>query len=165
MRTPWRATGIEDRFEALTEAAVRLAREARDDKGNPVVLIAGGVTHLIWTEDKPSLQEPEANSRDQAVLMANGGCDLIMLEMLIDIDRLLASIDSAVASDLPVWAGISLEPKNGKMCLLHGESLEDTLVATKGKDAPLLNIMPTEVAYIDAALDVVPGNWDGVIGV
>jgi len=164
-RHAMRSAGIEDRFEALTEAAVRLAREARDNKDNPEVLIAGGITHGIWTADKPSLQELEANSRDQAVLMAEGGCDLIMLEMLVDIDRLLACIDGTAASGLPVWAGISLGPKDGKMCLLNGESLEDTLYAIKGKDVPLLNIMHTEVDYIDAALDVVLSNWDGAIGV
>ena len=164
-RHAMRSAGIEDRFEALTNAAVHLALEARENKGKPAVLVAGGITHWIWTEDKPSLEELEANSRDQAKLMAAGGCDLIMLEMLIDIDRLLACIDGAAASGLPVWAGISLAPKNGKMCLLNGESLEDTLDAIKGKNVPLLNIMHTEVDYIDAALDIVQSNWDGAIGV
>lgn len=155
------SAGIEDRFADLTNAAVRLAKEALENKGKQEILIAGGITHWIWTRDKPSLEELEANSREQAVLMAKGECDLIMLEMLIDIDRLLACIDGVVASDLPVWAGISLEPKNGKMCLLNGESLEDTLDAIKGKNVPLLNIMHTEVEHIDAALDIVQGNWDG----
>ena len=164
-RHAMRSAGIEDRFEALTEAAVRLAREARDNKDSPEVLIAGGITHWIWTEDKPSLEELEANSRDQAVLMAEGGCDLVMLEMLIDIDRLLACIDGASASGLPVWPGISLAPKNGRMCLLNGESLEDTLDAIRDEDIPLLNIMHTEVDHIDAALDIVQDNWDGAIGV
>jgi homocysteine S-methyltransferase len=164
-RHAMRSANIEDRFEALTNAAIHLAREARENKCKPEVLIAGGITHWIWTEDKPSLEELEANSREQAILMAKGGCDLIMLEMLIDIDRLLACIDGAVASDLPVWAGISLEPKNGEMCLLNGESLEDTLDAIKGKNIPLLNIMHSEVDHIDAALDIVQGNWDGAIGV
>ena len=164
-RHAMRSAGIEDRFVELTNAAVRLAKEARENKCKPEVLIAGGITHWIWTEDRPSLEELEANSREQAVLMAKGGCDLIMLEMLIDIDRLLACIDGAVASDLPVWAGISLGPKNGKMCLLNGESLEDTLDAIKDKNVPLLNIMHTEVDHIDAALDIVQGNWDGAIGV
>lgn len=160
-----RSAGIEDRFETLTNAAVRLAREARENKSKQEVLIAGGITHWIWTRDKPSLEELEANSREQAVLMARGECDLIMLEMLIDIDRLLACIDGALASDLPVWAGISLEPNNGKMCLLNGESLEDTLDAIKDKNVPLLNIMHTEVGHIDTALDIVQSNWNGAIGV
>lgn len=164
-RHAMRSAGIEDRFEALTNAAIHLAREARANKCKPEVLIAGGITHWIWTEDKPSLEELEANSREQAALMAEGGCDLIMLEMLIDIDRLLACIDGTLASGLPVWAGISLEPKNGEMCLLNGESLEDTLDAIKGKNVPLLNIMHTEVDYIDTALDIVQNNWDGAIGV
>ncbi|MEM7564396.1 MAG: homocysteine S-methyltransferase family protein [Pseudomonadota bacterium] len=164
-RHAMRSAGIEDRFEALTNAAIQLAQEARENKGNSKILIAGGITHWIWTEDKPSLAELEVNSREQANLMAAGGCDLIMLEMLIDIDRLLACIDGTQSSGLPVWAGISLEPKDGKMCLLNGESLEDTLDAIRDKDIPLLNIMHTEVDHIDAALDIVEARWEGAVGV
>lgn len=51
------------------------------------------------------------------------------------------------------------------MCLLNGESLEDTLDAIRDEDIPLLNIMHTEVDHIDAALDIVQDNWDGAIGV
>ena len=164
-RHAMRSAGIEDRFEALTRAAVRVAREAREHCDRPEVLIAGGITHWIWTQEKPSLEELEANTRDQAMLMAEEGCDLIMLEMLSDIDRLLACIDGAVASGLPVWAGISLEPIEGWMCLLNGETLEDTLAALEGRDVPLINIMHTEVKYVDAVLDVLQQNWNGAIGV
>jgi methionine synthase I (cobalamin-dependent) len=160
-----RSARIENRFEELTNAAIRLAREARENKANPEVLIAGGITHWIWTDDKPSLEELESNSRDQAVLMAEGGCDLIMLEMLIDIDRLIACIDGSQASGLPIWVGLSLEPIDGEMCLLHGESLVDTLTAIEGKNIPLISIMHTEVAHIDACLDILQSHWGGAIGV
>lgn len=125
-----RSAGIEDKFEDLTNAAVRLATEARHNSGKPDVLVAGGITHWVWTETTPSLQELETNTRDQAMLMAKGGCDLIMLEMLSHIDRLLACIDGAHASGLPVWAGVSVKPKEGQMCLLGGEPLEDALAAS-----------------------------------
>ena len=160
-----KSAGIEDRFEDLTNAAVRLANEARENGGNGRVLIAGGITHWIWTEDKPSLEELEANSRDQAILMAQGGCDLIMLEMLANIDRLIACINGAQTSGLPVWVGLSLKPIDGKMCLLDGESLVDTLVAIKLMNVPLINIMHTEVDHIDACLDVLDTHWHGAVGV
>lgn len=164
-RHAMRSAGIEDRFEDLTNAAVRLAHDARDNMRKPDVLIAGGITHWIWTETPPSLAELEANSRDQAVLMAAGGCDLIMLEMLSDIDRLIACIDGTRDSGLPVWPGISLEPKDGRMRLLGGETLEDTLKSIEGMNVPLINIMHTEVAHVDEALDIVQANYDGAIGV
>lgn len=164
-RHAMRSAGIEDKFEDLTNAAVRLAREARENKGNPDVLIAGGITHWIWTEDKPSLQELEANSRDQALLMAGGDCDLVMLEMLSHIDCLIACIEGTRASGLPVWVGISLEPIDGEICLLGGETLESTLEAIEDMNVPLINIMHTEVEHIDACLDVLQANYDGAIGV
>jgi len=160
-----RSAGIEDKFEDLTNAAVRLATEARDNSGKPDVLVAGGITHWVWTETTPSLQELETNTRDQAMLMAKGGCDLIMLEMLSHIDRLLACIDGAHASGLPVWAGVSVKPKEGQMCLLGGEPLEDALAAVKDKNLPLISIMHTEVDYIDECLEILKTHWNGAIGV
>ena len=97
-RHAMRSAGIEHQFEELTNAAVHLAQEARDNSGKSHVLIAGGITHWIWTENKPSMEELESNTRDQAILMANAACDLIMLEMLINIDRLIACIDGAPVS-------------------------------------------------------------------
>tara|TARA_Y100001934_G_scaffold15489_1_gene18705 strand:- start:52 stop:948 length:897 start_codon:yes stop_codon:yes gene_type:complete len=160
-----RSAGIEDRFEALTNAAVRLANEARSASGQSGLLVAGGITHWIWTKDIPSIKELETNTRDQAVLMASGGCDLIMLEMLSHIDRLLACVDGAKASGLPVWAGVSTKPIDGRMCLLGGEPLEDALTALKGKDVPLVSIMHTEVDHIDACLDILKTHWQGAVGI
>ena len=160
-----RSAGIEDRFEELTNAAVRLANEARSASNESGLLIAGGITHWIWTKDVPSIKELETNTRDQAVLMAGGGCDLIMLEMLSHIDRLLACVDGAKASGLPVWAGVSAKPIDGRMCLLGGEPLEDALTALNAKDVPLISVMHTEVDYIDACLDILNTHWAGAVGV
>ena len=57
-----RSAGIEDRFEALTNAAVRLANEARSASGQSGLLVAGGITHWIWTKDIPSIEELETNT-------------------------------------------------------------------------------------------------------
>ena len=160
-----RSAGIEDRFEELTSAAVRLANEARSASNKSGLLVAGGITHWIWTKDKPSIKELETNTRDQAALMASGGCDLIMLEMLSHVDRLLACVDGAKASGLPVWAGVSAKPIDGRMCLLGGEPLEDALTALREKDVPLISIMHTEVDCIDACLDILNTHWHGAVGV
>ena len=160
-----RSAGIEDQFEELTKAAVRLANEARSASSQSGLLIAGGITHWIWTKDIPSIEELETNTRDQAMLMASGGCDLIMLEMLSHIDRLLACVDGAKASGLPVWAGVSATPIDGRICLLGGEPLEDALTALKEKDVPLINIMHTEVDHIDACLEILKTHWQGAVGI
>lgn len=160
-----RSAGIEDQFEEITRAAVRVAQDARTNSGKSAVLIAGGITHWIWTDDKPSMDELEINSRDQAQLMAKAGCDLIMLEMMIKIDQLIACIDGAQASGLPVWVGLSAEPINGEMCLLDGEPLVDALSVIRDKNVPLINIMHTEVEHIDGCLDLLDKHWDGDVGV
>ena len=160
-----RSAGIEDRFEALTSAAVRLANEARSASNKSGLLVAGGITHWIWTKDKPSIKELETTTRDQAALMASGGCDLIMLEMLSHVDRLLACVDGAKASGLPVWAGVSAKPIDGRMCLLGGEPLEDALAALNEKDVPLISVMHTEGGHIDACLDILNTHWHGAVGV
>ena len=160
-----RSAGIEHKFEDTTSEAVRLAQLARSENGKPEVLISGGITHWIWTEEKPSMEELEINSRDQAVLMADAGCDLIMLEMLINTDRLKACIEGAQASGLPVWAGLSVERINGEMCLLDGEPLVDALAVLVEKEVPLVNIMHTEVDHIDSCLDILDKHWNGAVGV
>jgi len=160
-----RSAGIEEKFENITNAAVRVAQDARSNSGKSDVAIAGGITHWIWTESKPSMDELEVNSRDQALLMAKAGCDLIMLEMLINVDRLKACIDGAQASGLPVWVGLSAEPINGEMCLLDGEPLVDAVSVSKEKGVPLINIMHTEVDHVDACLDILDKHWDGAVGV
>ncbi|MBX2870201.1 MAG: homocysteine S-methyltransferase family protein [Acidiferrobacterales bacterium] len=164
-RHAMRSAGIEDRFESLTRAAVQLAQDARRNQGKPEVLIAGGITHWIWTDNPPSLKELEENSKDQAMLMAEGGCDLIVLEMLSHIDKLIACIDGAAAAGLPVWAGLSLKPINGEMRLLGGESLIEAVRVIKDKNVPLINIMHTEVEHIEACLDILQTHWQGKIGV
>ena len=160
-----RTAGIEHEFENLTNAACRLAQEAVNNQNRPDVLIAGGITHWIWTDEWPSIEELEINSRDQAMLMAEAGCDLIMLEMLSHIDRLLACIEGSQASGLPVWPGVSVEPKDGEMCLLGGEPLVDAIHAIKDKNIPLISIMHTEVEYIDQCLDILDEHWQGPVGV
>jgi len=98
--------------------------------------------------------------------MSEAGADLLMLEMMVDVDRMLVTLEAAQASGLPVWVGLSCAPDGtGAMCLLNGEPLADALAALEGKDVPLISIMHSEVDHIDGCLDVLQERWSGPLGV
>ncbi len=134
------------------------------NKGN--VLVAGGISYWTWTENKPSLDELNASITQQAKIMADAGADLIMLEMMVDIEQMLTTLKAAESSGLPIWVGLSCEPdQSQKMCLLDGDSLEDTVHELKSYNPDVINIMHTEVEYVDQCLDILQNEWNGHIGV
>ena len=153
-------------FEALNERAVKLAVEAREHLNKDNVLVAGGISYWTWTDNKPSLDELNSSITQQAKIMADAGADLIMLEMMADIEQMMTTLKAAQASGLPIWVGLSCEPdQSQKMCLLDGDSLEDTIHELKSYNPDVINIMHTEVEYVDQCLDILQNEWGGHIGV
>jgi S-methylmethionine-dependent homocysteine/selenocysteine methylase len=171
--------GVPEQFADYNRRAVELACEARENTGRPDVLVAGGISHWSFTGRLPSLQDLKDGATEQAEIMKNAGADLIMLEMMIEVPRMLAVLEGAQQSGLPVWVGLSCAPSpEGTMCLQNAdtdaagmvisdgsERLIDALDALKDKDVPLISLMHTDVRHIDACLDVVEANWDGLVGV
>ncbi len=161
-----RDAGIEDQFEDLSRQAIRLAMQAREKTQALDVLVAGGITHWSWTGNSPSLEELFDNTAEQARLMAETGADLLMLEMMVDIDRLLVCLEAACKSTLPVWVGLSCRvDSDGTVRLLDGDPLHEALLALEDKKVPLINIMHTAVPEIDACLEIVRTRWSGPVGV
>ncbi len=153
-------------FEVLNERAVKLAVEARENLNKDNVLVAGGISYWTWTGNKPSLSELNSSITQQAKIMADAGADLIMLEMMIDIEQMMTTLKASQASGLPVWVGLTCEPdKSQKMCLLDGDSLEDTIHELKSYNPDVINIMHTEVEYVDRCLDILQSEWNGNIGI
>ncbi len=161
-----RDAGVEDRFEALNRRGVELAIEARERMRAPEVLVAGGLSYWSWAGNWAAPEDLRSDAEEQAAIMAEAGADLLMLEMMVDIDSLLVTLEASQASGLPVWVGLSCQPDaSGAMALLRGGSLAAALDAIRDRDVPLVSIMHTEVEHIDACLDVVPGHWSGPLGV
>lgn len=161
-----RDAGVEDRFEDYNRRGVELAIEARERLGKPGVLVAGGISNWSWIDNHPPLGDLKEATERQAEIMVAAGADLLMLEMMIDIDRMLVSLEAAQTVGLPVWAGLSCEPdKRGVMCLYSGDTLSDALAVLADRQVDLVNIMHTEVEYVDACLDVVLKAWSGPVGV
>ncbi len=171
--------GVPELFADYNRRAVELAREARDALDRPDVLVAGGISHWSFSGRLPSLDDLRDGAAEQAAIMQAAGADLIMLEMMIEIPRMLAVLEGAQSSGLPVWVGVSCAPgPDGVMCLQsgdadadgvvqagNGETLREAIEALADRDVALLSIMHTDVTHIDACLDVVDAHWRGLVGV
>ena len=129
------------------------------------MLVAGGISHWSWGTH-PSAEQLRINIADQANIMAEAGAELIMLEMMVNIEKTQILIEESQRVDLPVWVGFSTKvDEDGTVRLWEDEPLVDALEAIIPYDIPLVNIMHTEVQYVDRSLDVLQANWDRPIGV
>ena len=153
-------------FEALNERGVKLAIEARESLHKDNVLVAGGVSYWTWTGQKPTLEELNASISQQAAFMAAAGADLLMLEMMIDIEQMMTTLKAAQSVGLPIWVGLTCEPdESGAMCLRTGDKLEEAIRMLKPHNPGVINIMHTEIEYIEQCLDILQQEWGGPIGV
>ena len=143
--------GVPELFTDYNRRGIELACEARDAMDRQDVLVAGGISHWSFSGRLPSLDDLRDGASEQTKIMERAGADLIMLEMMIEIPRMLAVLEGAQTSGLPVWVGFSCAPDiNGAMCLQAGETdangvvkagggetLVDAIAAVAGKDVPL----------------------------
>ena len=92
---------LEDEFEAINSAGVRLAREARDVSGRDV-LIAGAIGPLGELEVFDAGEHGPLYA-EQARVLEGRGVDLFMIETFFDLDQLVAAVEAVrgrlVASD------------------------------------------------------------------
>ena len=156
----------EHNFEALNRRGVELAFQAREDLDSNNILVAGGISYWTWTGNKPSLEELRLSVSEQAQIMRDAGADLIMLEMMIDIEQMITTIEAAQSSGLPVWVGLTCEPnKSNEMCLRDGDRLETVINLIKPYNPDVISIMHTEVESVDRCLEILQSQWNGLIGV
>src|SRR3954452_24728648 len=93
---------LEDEFERVNSAAVRLAREAREVSGRDVY-IAGSIGPLGDVELRG--ESHSALFAEQATVLEGRGVDLFMIETFYDLDELLLAIEAVRrVSSLPVVA-------------------------------------------------------------
>src|SRR5215207_3089638 len=103
--------GLEDRVRDINFRAVKLAREAREECGEPVFL-AGAIGPLglpIAPVGTIAAEEARSAFRDQAAALLEAGADLIVLETFGDLQELREAIVAVQsACDLPIVAQVSL---------------------------------------------------------
>jgi len=159
--------GLEQQFESLNQRSIELACTARANLAAENVVVAGGISHWSWSGRYPTLKHLCQNATQQAQILRESGAELIMLEMMSKMERMLAVLEGVEQVDLPVWVGLSCKTGKDRSPRLYdsNEALEDAINVLHGKKVDLLSIMHTDVSLIDECLDVVQANWDGPIGV
>ena len=102
---------------AINRRAVELAREAlhRVAPDRPVAIAGSMSNNVAWLPGTvgadpaylPSPQQEAANYREMADILAEAGCDLLIMEMMLDVRHGRRVMEAALATGLPVWTGIS----------------------------------------------------------
>ncbi len=109
--------GFGDETVAINRRAVELAREAlhRVSPDRPVAIAGSMSNNVAWLPGTvgadpaylPSPQQEAANYREMADTLAEAGCDLLIMEMMLDVRHASRVMEAALATGLPVWTGIS----------------------------------------------------------
>jgi homocysteine S-methyltransferase len=166
------ALGRDDDMVRIDKEAVRIAREASDGR----VAVAGSFSVMRPMEQgvdrvkayrEWSEKDAKALMRRKAESMAEAGVDLIMMEMMRDADYSLWATEAAVETGLPVWIGISTEPKDdGKLTGFARPDwpLDKIVEALAPTGADVISIMHTLPNHTGDALRLVRETWRGPLG-
>jgi methionine synthase I (cobalamin-dependent)/5,10-methylenetetrahydrofolate reductase len=99
---------LEDEFERINSAGVKLAREAREVSGREV-FIAGSIGPLGDLATIPPEQRGEIFA-EQALLLDGRGVDLFMIETFYELDELETAIEAVRGvSSLPIVATLTFD--------------------------------------------------------
>jgi len=168
------ACDLGDQFEEMNAAAVRIAREARDNAVEPnvAVWVAGSMSTITFKNgQQPDKATSQANFDRQAEILAEGGIDFFMLEMMNDIDNMMIAYNAAAKTGLPIIVGFNAYTNaNGEIQLGMGHSPDDRPTLAEGIQAlpdgvPMITVMHSLTSDIPASLDIIHANFDGPSGV
>jgi homocysteine S-methyltransferase len=153
----------------INRLSVEVARQARDAAGRAVA-IAGSISTYFGRNDPPKPADPPAERaayREQAELLAEAGVDLIALEMMTDLEQTAFALEAVLATDLPVWLGFSVRPResDGAMVLFDDvHTLEEAVRTFASSKVAAVTVMHSRVPFAAPALDIVRRNWSGLLG-
>ena len=166
--------------QGLTATALQLVREGIDvaEPAHPV-WIAGSISTTVESRRKEMLDISMLRDSftEQAENLAEQGCDLLMLEMMLthdfamDIDFQCEIAAIAKRTGLPVWAGIAVKmAESGTLHLQDGsedsgEALRTGIEAILAEGVDVAGIMHSEVDATLPALDLLEQCWSGPVAV
>ena len=164
----------------LTATALQLVREGIDvaEPAHPV-WIAGSISTTVESRRKEMLDISMLRDSftEHAENLAEQGCDLLMLEMMLthdfamDIDFQCEIAAIAKRTSLPVWAGIAVKmAESGTLHLQDGsedsgEALRTGIEAILAEGVDVAGIMHSEVDATLPALDLLERYWSGPVAV
>lgn len=160
--------GLGNRVEDAHRKAVAIAQQARDEADHPVAIAGSISSYMADSTDDIWLARLSDTYEEQVALLVDAGVDLIALEMM-EHPRLAApAVEAAVASDVPVWLGISSQTTpEGLMTSFGPESvtMSETLETLIAQPVDAVMVMHTLVPDVQPTLDLVAEYWDGPTGV
>jgi methionine synthase I (cobalamin-dependent) len=167
--------GLADRVEDINRRAVAAALRAREAApGGKAVVVAGSLSHMVPiihggraadSDLLPSDAEIDDALRELAQILAQAGCELIILEMMYHPRRVRAALDAARMTGLPIWFGASARRGHTGGVITYDQSDEIPLetvaamIPSAGIDAA--GIMHTGVEVMGEALEIVRKNFKG----
>jgi methionine synthase I (cobalamin-dependent) len=127
---------------------------------------------LDQAHDLPRGKQIDRNFREQALLLADAGVDVLLAEMLIDSETAVSLLNACCETGLPVWAGVSamLDGNTGelmtfrppgKLADLPHETFNSLLGNLCELPVEFLGVMHTPVEAMDTALSQVAAKWPG----
>lgn len=117
--------GLEDKVRDINFRAVKIAREAREETGQPVFLAGsvGALVEPLATGGRITAAEARAMFREQIEALLEGGADLLVLETFADLQELGEAILAARdVCQLPVVAQMTFD-EDGRT--VSGETPEE----------------------------------------
>lgn len=161
------ACDLGDKFEAINTAAAQIACEVRDQLADRPVYVAGSMTTTTFGAEQPPPAVAEANFNRQAEILARGGVDFLILEMMRDIEYTNIVLNAAKRTGLPVWVGYSTQiQEDGQVILVsRGIPLSEALQTLSEDDVPVVSIMHTLTEDIGPSLQVLKAHWSGPMGI
>jgi len=99
--------GMEDKVRDINLQGALLARRATAGKQVFVAGSMGPLPRVRGEGDAPSPEEVRAVFREQALLLAEGGADLLILETFADLEELKLALRAAKETGLPVIASMA----------------------------------------------------------
>ena len=168
--------GFADQFEEINRAAIRAAHRARHASGRDDVLVVGCLSHMRPFVIDPRQTEPsplpsEAEMADAfgelALLLRDEYCDLILLEMMYDPDRMGIAFAAAQSTGLPIWAGFSARRGGDGQVLSFARErdipFEELIQILENFEVAAAGVMHTPSNLIGDALEVLGSVFNGPI--
>lgn len=169
-----RPAGFADRFEEINRTAVAAALRARAASGRADVLVAGSLSHMCPLVGggaqadlarAPSVAEMAEAFGELAGLLKDEGCDLILLEMMYEPERMDPAFRAAAQTGLPVWAGFSARRgADGRVLGFAPDrdiALGDLFQVLGDFDVAAAGVMHTPSNLIGEAIAVLRGAFGG----
>lgn len=172
------AAGLGNETHQLNALAVKLAKEARDNAASGKrVYLAGSMSNygaFPVTVERPAPPDEQlrADYREQAKILAEGGVDFILLELLRDVEKATYILEAALSTGLPVWLAFTCKIGDQGASMLRTNigpgdveiKFPDVIKQLMVKGGSTVAVMHSEFEETDVALKAALESWSGPVG-